>query len=299
MRKRTAISPHGDARGDEVADAAGGALGLGRFVAVLDVLRFGPGVALGDEFQPVVGGAAAGLGEQSVGQVDDLRGGAVVADQLDHGRLGVADPEVQQVLGGGAGERVDRLAGVADDAEAVAVPQPEFEEALLEGADVLVLVDDEVLVLGADVVGDVPAVLEDADGEEQDVLEVDDAPVPLELFVAGVDLGQFGRVAGGVALAFGDALRVVAGDGLGDLGPLDLAGGVAELVAVEADAAGRARLCDQLGLAFDEAWECPADGFRPEVLELAQGGGVEGAGLHAAGDRVGGGGRASRRRRGW
>lgn len=100
------------------------------------------------------------------------------------------------MVGGGAGEGVDRLAGVADHAEGVALAEPEVQQPLLERADVLVLVDDEVLVLGADLLGDVVAVLQDADGEEQHVLEVDHAAVALELLVRPVDLGDLGQVPG-------------------------------------------------------------------------------------------------------
>ena len=172
---------HGDLAGghtgvDQLADAAGGALGLGGLVGVLGVDGLGARLALRDQFQPVLGGPAAGLGEQAVGEVDDLGGGAVVADQLDDGRVRVAGAEVEQVVGGGAGEGVDRLAGVADDAQAVAVAEPEVQQALLERADVLVLVDHEVLVLAR---GPVSAMSwrswRIADGEQQHVLEVDDA----------------------------------------------------------------------------------------------------------------------------
>lgn len=100
------------------------------------------------------------------------------------------------MVGGGTGEGVDGLAGVTDDAEAVALTEPQVQQPLLERADVLVLVDDEVLVLGADLLGDVVAVLEDADGQEQHVLEVDHAAVALELFVRPVDLGDLGQVPG-------------------------------------------------------------------------------------------------------
>ncbi len=198
----------------------------------------------------------------------------------------MAGAEVQQVVGGGAGERVDRLAGVANDAEVVAVAEPQLQEALLERAHVLVLVDHEVLVLGADLVGDVVAVLEDTDGQEQDVLEVDDRAVALEVLVRRVELGDLGGVAGGVAAGLGRDGGVVGGDGLGDLGPLDLAGHIPQLVAVEADAAGRRGLGDELDLALDEAGQRAADGLRPEVLELAQGGGVERARLDARGTQL-------------
>ncbi len=184
---------------------------------------------------------------------------------------------------GGPGEGVDRLAGVPHDAQAVPLAEPQVEEPLLERADVLVLVDHEVLVLAADLVGDVVAVLEDADREQQDVLEVHRRAVALELLVHRVDLADFGRVPGGVADGLGDGGRVVRGDGLGDLRPLDLARHVAQFVAVQPDPAARGRLGDQLDLAVQQPWHVAADRLGPEVLELAQGGGVEGAGLDPAG----------------
>ena len=91
-----------------------------------------------------------------VGQRDDLRGGAVVADQPTTVAPRVPAREVEQVVGRGAGEGVDRLARVADDAELVAAAEPQVEQRLLQRADVLELVDDEVLVLPAHLVGDLP-----------------------------------------------------------------------------------------------------------------------------------------------
>lgn len=260
----------GDARCDEIPDPARGALGLGWLVPVLLVDGIGPRGALRDQLQAVLGGAAAGLGQQPVGQVDDLRGRAVVPDQLDHRGLRMADPEVEQVVGGGAGEGVDRLAGVAHDAEVLPVPHPQFEEPLLQRADVLVLVDHEVLVLTADPVGDVVPVLEDADGQQQHVLEVDHSAVALELLVHRVDLGDLGRAPGCLAGRLRDDRRIVGGHGLGDLGPLDLARHVPQLVAVEPDTAARRGLGDQLDLALDEPGHLAADRLGPEELELAQ-----------------------------
>ncbi len=270
------------ARGDEVADAAGGALGLGGLVPVLRVGGFGAGLALRDQFEAVFGGPAAGVGEDAVGEVHDLGGGAVVPDELDHRRVRVPVAEVQQVIGGGAGEGVDGLAGVADDAQVVAVADPQVEEALLEGADVLVLVDHEVLVLAAHGLRDVVPVLDHADGEQQHVLEVDHAAVALELLVRGVDPADLGGVTGGLATGLGDGGRIVLRHGLGDLGPFDLARDIAQFIAVEADAAARGGLGDELDLALDQPRHVAADGLGPEVLELAQGGRVERTRLDAA-----------------
>ncbi|GAA5009650.1 hypothetical protein GCM10025734_52950 [Kitasatospora paranensis] len=191
--------------------------------------------------------------------------------------------EVQQVVRGGAGEGVDGLAGVADHAQARAAGRPLVEQPLLERRDVLVLVDGEVPVLGADPVGDLRAVLQDGGGEQQHVLEVDHPAFALGLLVGGVDPGDLGRVPRRVAAALEDGRRVVVGDDLGDLGPLDLAGEVAQFGALDAQPAAGGGLGDELDLALQQARHLAADGARPEVLELAQGGGVEGPGLHALG----------------
>lgn len=197
----------------------------------------------------------------------------------------MAGAEAEQIVGGGTGEGVDGLAGVADDAEAGAAAGagPLVEEALLERGDVLVLVDGEVPVLGADLVGDVRAVLQDGGGEQQDVLEVDVPSAALGLLVDPVDLGGLGGVAGGLAAGLGHGRGVVVGAGLGDLGPFDLGGEVAQLGALDAQAAAAGGLGDQLDLALEQLGDGAADGAGPEVVELAQRGGVEGAGLDAVG----------------
>ncbi len=184
------------------------------------------------------------------------------------------------MVGGCSRERVDRLAGVADHAQVLPVAEPQLQQALLERADVLVLVDDEVLVLGSDLLGDVVPVLEDGDREEQYVLEVDDGALVLELLVGGVELGDLGGITGRLPAGLGRGGQIVRGDGLGDLGPLDLCGDVPQLAPVEPDAAGGGRVGDQLDLAVDEAGQGAADRLGPEVLELAQRRGVERTRLH-------------------
>lgn len=140
-----------------------------------------------------------------------------------------------------------------------------------------------MLVLGTDLLGDVVPVLQDGHGQQQHVLEVDDGPLALDVLVGGVELGDLGGVAGRLAAGLGGGGRVVGGDGLGDLGPFDLGGDVPQLTPVETDAAGGGRLGDELDLAVDEPGHGAADRFRPEVLELAQGGRVERTGLDARG----------------
>ena len=127
-----------------------------------------------------------------VGEADDGRVGAVVAHEAHRARPRVVAGEAQQVLGGGAGEGVDGLGDVTDDAQLAAPAQPQVQQALLERGDVLVLVDDEVAVLLTDRGGDVVALLEDADREQQDVLEVDDAARGLDVLV-GIEQSRHRR----------------------------------------------------------------------------------------------------------
>ena len=79
----------------------------------------------------------------------------------------------EQVLGGGAGEAVDRLVVVADDAEVVAVAEPVLEQRLLEQVHVLVLVDGERAVAGAELGDRAARRSRRAHRELEQVLEVD------------------------------------------------------------------------------------------------------------------------------
>ena len=183
----------------------------------------------------------------------------------------------------GPGERVDGLRGVPDHADVVTLADPQVEQPLLHGVDVLVLVDHEVAVLAADGAGDVLALGEDADHHQQHVLEVDHAPLGLDLLVGleqprhggGV---QPGRVASGTAGGGGVGL----GGQHADLGPLDLGGEVAHGRPVELEAQPRAGLGDDRGLVRQHLRRGTTDRLRPEVVQLAQRRGVEGAGLHPA-----------------
>src|SRR5699024_1584981 len=150
---------------DELRDPLGDT-GRLRLVVVVDG-QLGPGatLVLGDELDGPTPPLAGGAGEQRVGEGEDLRGRAVVAHETHGRRSGVGVGESEQVLWRRPGEGVDRLSRVTDDADVAPPAEPEVEQALLEGVDVLVLVDDEMPVLVADRAGDVLSLLEDADGE--------------------------------------------------------------------------------------------------------------------------------------
>ena len=117
----------------------------------------------------------SGRGEQAVGQREDLRARAVVVAQGHDPGARMPVREAGQVLAAGAGERVDRLVLVADDAHVGALPGPQLEQSLLEQVRVLVLVDAEPALAGADGLGGLGVGLEQVDGLDEQVVEVDSA----------------------------------------------------------------------------------------------------------------------------
>ena len=127
-----------------VADRTGDALGLGPVVVVLVHARHrtvGPGGLQG----AVAVDAPAAPEQHRVGDGEDLRRRAVVLGEAHDLGGGEAGREPPQGLGVGAVPGVDRLVGVADDAQVEAVAAPGIEQRLLQGVDVLELVDEEVL----------------------------------------------------------------------------------------------------------------------------------------------------------
>ncbi len=192
--------------------------------------------------------------------------------------------EVAEVGGVGAGEAVDRLGGVAHHADLVAAAEPEVEQGRLQRRDVLELVDGEELVLRADLGGH-PLVLGEHGGvEQEDVLHVHPALAALDVLVGGEHPRHRRRVEpGDVTTTPGREGGVLLGADVADLGPLDLGGQVAQLALVDAEtlAPGGEREQRQLGLG--EGGQVGAVDARPEEAQLAERGGVEGAGLDAGG----------------
>lgn len=146
--------------------------------------------------------------------------------------------EVDEVGRVGACPGVDGLGRVADHADVLAAAEPQVEQALLQRADILVLIYYEGAVLPADL-GCHPLVLgEDGDRAEQYVLQVDPAALELHVLVRREDAGDRGGVEGSEgAGGLRGELGVVVGADVADLGPLDLAGQVAQGWGVDADAA--------------------------------------------------------------
>jgi hypothetical protein len=284
VRLRLGVDPeqHGDlARRnplvEQLPDGPGHSGGLGGLVVVLGEGRLGPVGPLGDQLQAV---RRPALGDHQVGQVDDLRGGAVVADELDDGGVRMLHPEPGQVARAGAGEGVDRLVGVADHAEVVAAAEPGVEQQLLQRVDVLVLVDHEVAVLLPDLRRHLLVLGHHGRGQLQDGLEVDEVALAPDPLVGLVDAAELlGRDRWRAVVLRGGRHVVLRAD-LRDLGPLHLGGDVAQLRALGGEPQAAARLTQDGQLGLDDRRRRAADHARPEEGELAQRRGVERAGLH-------------------
>ena len=259
---------------------------LGDGLRLVDLVAgLAPGqLRAGLALRPEPDAARAGVLEQAVRGVDHLRGRAVVADQLDAGGGGELREEVGQVARLGAGEGVDRLGRVAHDADLVTSTEPEVQQRGLDRADVLELIDHEPLVLATHLGGDPVVLAQQRRGAQQHVLHVHPALVALELLVAGEDMGDGGRVdAADLAPATWREQLVVVGPDVADLGPLDLAGQVTQDRLADLDAVAPGGPRDDRDLRLGQLGRLPAVHPGPEVADLAQGRGVEGAGLHAPG----------------
>ena len=192
--------------------------------------------------------------------------------------------EVQQVRRARARERVDRLGRVAHHADVVATTDPQVEQRRLERADVLELVDHEPAVLPADLGRD-PLVLGQQRGRaQQHVLHVHPALAALDVLVRREHPGHGrGVLAGDRPAARGGDPGVVVGADVADLGPLDLAGQVAQRGLVGADPVAAGGVAHQAELGVEQRGQLTAVHLGPEEARLPQRRGVEGPGLHRAG----------------
>jgi hypothetical protein len=190
--------------------------------------------------------------------------------------------EVSEVRRVGAGEGVDGLGGVAHDADLVAAAEPQVEQCGLDRRDVLELVDDEPLVLRADLGGDALLLGEHPGGEEEDVLHVHPRLGALHLLVPGEE------PADGLVVEARDRSAVPAGEpgvvvraDVADLGPLDLGREIAQegLVGRHPEPPGGPGQERDLGLG--QGRQVAAVRRGPEPPQLPERGTVEGAGLHA------------------
>src|SRR5581483_7150217 len=206
---------------------------------------------------------------------EHLRRGAVVLREPYDGRVRKARGHAEQMLGPGAGEAVDRLVVVADNAEVVAIAESELEQRLLEQVDVLVLVDGERVVLGAERHRGALVVLEHAHGAFEQVLEVEEPFRLLTPLIVEVDARH--QIRGDRRLAVLGGVEVVLGVDAAVLRPVDLGGKVARRPELVGRAQTVADLAEEERLRRKDA----AEPVRCEMPELPERRGVERAGAHA------------------
>ena len=137
-------------------------------------------------------------------------------------------------------------------------------------------------------VGDIGPGVEHADREEQDVLEVDEAIGGLAVVIGGVEIGDVvpGEASRRLASRRARPGDVVGSDDLTGLRPLDLACDVAGQRRVGEPRTTQHR-CQDAGLARQDLGCTATDDARPEVAQLAQSRGMEGAGGDALDTELG------------
>jgi hypothetical protein len=202
-RNNTAISSDGRTRSDQLRAPAGHRIGLRHLVGEHTQIGLGSRGSLPDQVQPQPRLRASRLADDRVGKADDLRRGPIVANEPHHDGAAVTAGEVDEIGRRGPGERIDRLGRVTDDRQVLPPAQPRFEEPLLQRVHVLVLVDNEMPILSADLFGDVGVLLDAPAHGAQQVFEVDDAGGALCHFVGGEHRLHLRRVQRQLAIGLG------------------------------------------------------------------------------------------------
>ena len=211
-------------------------------------------------------GGRAGGGE-------DLGGGAEVGAKVDHGTAGEVVADLVEKLGFGSVPAVDRLVRITDHHERRFGSEPALQESELERVDVLELVDEDMAMSPSLGLGEAGVLGHGGVAERQEVVEVDELPLALGLFVLPVDVGHERQASpGATSCSLGRVGVSIWCDEPGT-GPPDLAVDVGDRGAVEvAVLPGEERhsSLEQLG--------SPPAGVLPVVSQDCQGDRVERAG---------------------
>ncbi len=195
------VGPPGERRGpaaEERLDLAGDPLGLLLLVVGLEALR--SAARRPRSVQSCLSLRPSLLRDDGVGGVEDQLGAPVVLLELDDRGPGLVALEVEDVAQVGAAPGVDRLVVVAHDAQVVVGRGERPDDPVLGGVRVLVLVDVEVAPAGLVAGEDLGLRLEEADGLDEEVVEVERAGGAQALRVAGRDPGDLALEVGGRAL---------------------------------------------------------------------------------------------------
>ena len=114
------------------------------------------------------------VANQAIGDLKDLRAGAVIALETDDSRSGEAAFESGDVLDVTSSPAVDRLVVVADHPEVRMPEQEEFEESVLRRIDVLILVDHQESKLRSNPVPQISIRIEGRYRAHHHVTEIDE-----------------------------------------------------------------------------------------------------------------------------
>ena len=131
----------GGAAVEQPIDLAGDVSRLG--VLVIELTQ-ADRIALAELAPQTLGAAAAVVGDDGVGGVEDRLRRAVVLLELDDAGVREVLLELEDVADLGTAEAVDRLVGVADDREVAVLAGKQRQPAVLDVVGVLVLVDEDV-----------------------------------------------------------------------------------------------------------------------------------------------------------
>ena len=254
---------------DEAGDLDGDEPGLG--VLVLD-LEHADRLAVPQLRPELLRLALAVVRDHRVRAAQDHVRRAVVLLERDHARAGKVGLELHDVPDVRASEGVDGLVRIAHGEEVLVLFGHELQEPVLRVVRVLVLVDEDVAERGLPLLARLGEVLEQLDGEEEHVVEVDgvrgEEPPLVEVVRVGDGLVVEGRDA--LAVLLGADQVVLRGRDLG----VDAARDEALRVALEL-LEDRLREPDLVGLVVDREVRAVAEPRRL-AAEDAAAGGVEG-----------------------
>ena len=129
-------------------------------------------------------------GDDRPGGGEDVAGRAVVLLEADGDAPGIVDLEVEDVADLGAAPAVDRLVVVADDAEVVMAGGEVTHQLILDAVGVLEFVDEEVMETLLPATEDLGVRLEEFDGEEDKIAEIEGIGLLHPRLIELVDLGD-------------------------------------------------------------------------------------------------------------